>query len=34
VPEYRGTPMAGMLDALRGDLPKLREVVSFAEWAA
>jgi acyl-CoA synthetase (AMP-forming)/AMP-acid ligase II len=34
VPEYRGTPMAEMLDALRGDLPKLREVVSFAEWAA
>jgi acyl-CoA synthetase (AMP-forming)/AMP-acid ligase II len=32
VPEYRGTPMAEMLDALRGDLPALREVVSFAEW--
>jgi acyl-CoA synthetase (AMP-forming)/AMP-acid ligase II len=32
VPEYRGTDMAGMLDALRGELPLLREVVSFADW--
>jgi acyl-CoA synthetase (AMP-forming)/AMP-acid ligase II len=32
VPEYRGTPMAEMLDELRGDLPGLREVVSFADW--
>jgi acyl-CoA synthetase (AMP-forming)/AMP-acid ligase II len=34
VPEYRGTAMAEMLDAVRGDLPLLREVVSFAEWDA
>jgi non-ribosomal peptide synthetase component E (peptide arylation enzyme) len=32
VPEYRGTDMARMLDALRGDLPLLREVISFADW--
>jgi acyl-CoA synthetase (AMP-forming)/AMP-acid ligase II len=32
VPEYRGTDMARMLDALRGELPLLREVVSFADW--
>src|SRR3954453_698344 len=32
VDEYRGTPMAEMLDALRGDLPGLREVVSFSDW--
>jgi fatty-acyl-CoA synthase len=32
VPEYRGTDMIGMLDALRGRLPLLREVVSFADW--
>jgi acyl-CoA synthetase (AMP-forming)/AMP-acid ligase II len=32
VPEYRGAPMAEMLDALRGELPRLRDVVSFADW--
>jgi acyl-CoA synthetase (AMP-forming)/AMP-acid ligase II len=32
VPEYRGTDMAGMLDAVRDELPLLREVVSFADW--
>ena len=32
VDEYRGTPMAEMLDALRGDLPGLREVISFSDW--
>jgi acyl-CoA synthetase (AMP-forming)/AMP-acid ligase II len=32
VPEYRGTPMADMLDALRGELPRLREAVSFEDW--
>jgi acyl-CoA synthetase (AMP-forming)/AMP-acid ligase II len=34
VPEYRGTPMAQMLDGVRSDLPLLREVVSFADWDA
>jgi len=32
VDEYRGTPMAEMLDALRGDLPRIREIVSFSDW--
>jgi acyl-CoA synthetase (AMP-forming)/AMP-acid ligase II len=32
VPEYRGTAMAEMLDALRGELPALREAVSFEDW--
>jgi acyl-CoA synthetase (AMP-forming)/AMP-acid ligase II len=32
VPEYRGVPMAEMLESLRGELPALREVVSFADW--
>lgn len=32
VPEYRGSAMAEMLDAVRGELPGLREVVSFADW--
>jgi acyl-CoA synthetase (AMP-forming)/AMP-acid ligase II len=32
VDEYRGTPMAEILDALRSDLPGLREVVSFSDW--
>ena len=34
VPEYRGSDMAGMLAAVRGELPLLREVVSFADWDA
>jgi acyl-CoA synthetase (AMP-forming)/AMP-acid ligase II len=34
VPEYRGTRMAEMLDSVRGDLPCLREVVSFSDWGA
>jgi acyl-CoA synthetase (AMP-forming)/AMP-acid ligase II len=34
VPEYRGTDMAGMLDGIRGELPSLREVVSFSDWEA
>src|SRR3954454_20503354 len=29
VPEYRGTAMAELLASVRGDLPALREVVSF-----
>jgi acyl-CoA synthetase (AMP-forming)/AMP-acid ligase II len=32
VPEYRGTPMEEILDALRGELPALREAVSFDDW--
>jgi len=32
VPEYRGTTMTKLLDEVRGDLPALREVVSFADW--
>jgi acyl-CoA synthetase (AMP-forming)/AMP-acid ligase II len=32
VPEYRGAPMAEMLDGLRSELPGLRDVVSFADW--
>lgn len=32
VPQYRGTPMADLLDAVRGGLPRLREVVSFSDW--
>jgi acyl-CoA synthetase (AMP-forming)/AMP-acid ligase II len=34
VPEYRGVLMAETLDAIRGELPALREVVSFTEWDA
>jgi acyl-CoA synthetase (AMP-forming)/AMP-acid ligase II len=34
VPEYRGSAMAAMLDGIRGELPALREVVSFADWEA
>jgi acyl-CoA synthetase (AMP-forming)/AMP-acid ligase II len=34
VPEYRGTRMAQMLDTVRGELPALREAVSFADWDA
>jgi acyl-CoA synthetase (AMP-forming)/AMP-acid ligase II len=33
VPEYRGTTMTKLLDEVRGDLPALREVVSFTDWA-
>jgi acyl-CoA synthetase (AMP-forming)/AMP-acid ligase II len=32
VPEYRGTMMASLLAQVRGDLPALREVVSFTGW--
>src|SRR3954469_23739104 len=32
VPSYRGTEMAAMLERVRGELPALREVVSFADW--
>jgi acyl-CoA synthetase (AMP-forming)/AMP-acid ligase II len=32
VPEYRGSAMAETLDGVRGELPLLREVVSFADW--
>src|SRR3954465_13117268 len=31
VPAYRGTEMAAMLAGVRGELPALREVVSFAD---
>jgi len=34
VPEYRGIAMAQLLDSVRGHLPLLREVVSFADWDA
>ncbi len=34
VPTYRGSPMAEMVQQVRGDLPALREVVSFADWEA
>ena len=34
VPAYRGNPMAEMMHQVRGDLPALREVVSFADWEA
>jgi acyl-CoA synthetase (AMP-forming)/AMP-acid ligase II len=34
VPEYRGTDMAGLLDAVHRELPLLREVVSFGDWDA
>lgn len=33
VREYRGSPMAKMVDAARADLPHLRETVLFEEWA-
>ncbi len=32
VPDYRGTMMAQLLAEVRGELPALREVVSFAAW--
>ena len=34
VPAYRGSAMAEMVQQVRGDLPALREVVSFADWDA
>jgi acyl-CoA synthetase (AMP-forming)/AMP-acid ligase II len=34
VPTYRASRMAEMVEQLRGDLPALREVVSFADWEA
>src|ERR1700687_4065777 len=34
VREYRGSAMAEMLDGIRGELPALREAVSFDEWEA
>jgi fatty-acyl-CoA synthase len=33
-PEFRGNPTARSLQQVRGELPELREVVSFAEWDA
>jgi hypothetical protein len=33
IPRYRGTPMTDLLDAVRGGLPRLREVVLFSDWA-
>jgi fatty-acyl-CoA synthase len=32
VPAYRASPMAELVQQVRGDLPALREVVSFAGW--
>ena len=34
VPAYRTSPMAEMVEQVRGELPALREVVSFADWEA
>ncbi len=34
ISEYRASPMAEMVQQVRGDLPALREVVSFADWEA
>ena len=34
VPAYRASPMAEMVQQVRGDLPALREVISFARWEA
>ena len=34
VPAYRGSAMAEMVQQVRGDLPALREVVSFGDWEA
>jgi len=34
VDAYRGTPMRDILDGIRGELPLLREVVSFSDWDA
>ena len=32
VPAYRASRMAEMVEQVRGDLPALREVISFADW--
>ncbi|HEV2257615.1 MAG TPA: AMP-binding protein [Streptosporangiaceae bacterium] len=32
VPRYRGTSLADLLDAVRSELPRLREVVLFSDW--
>jgi acyl-CoA synthetase (AMP-forming)/AMP-acid ligase II len=34
IPAYRASPMAEMLRQVRGDLPALREAVSFTDWEA
>jgi acyl-CoA synthetase (AMP-forming)/AMP-acid ligase II len=34
VPAYRASRMAEMIEQVRGELPALREVVSFADWEA
>ena len=34
MPEYRGNPMMKSLDSVRANLPELREVVLFSDWAA
>ena len=34
VPEHRGSPMADMLNEVRGELPELREVLLFTNWAS
>jgi hypothetical protein len=34
IPAYRGSAMAEMVQRVRGDLPALREEVSFADWDA
>ncbi|WIX76216.1 AMP-binding protein [Amycolatopsis carbonis] len=34
VGEYRGTPMAAILDHVRPDLPHLRETIRFEDWRA
>ena len=34
VPEFRGNPMASSVEAVRPDLPELRQVISFAQWDA
>jgi fatty-acyl-CoA synthase len=32
VPQYRGNPMAATLEALRPELPELREAILFSDW--
>ena len=32
IPEYRGSAMADLLHTVRGDLPGLRDAISFADW--
>ena len=34
VPAYRASRMAEMVEQVRGELPALREVISFADWQA